>query len=204
LENALIIFIKNPGLGKAKTRLAATLGKEKALEIYLKLLEYTRVVAIETSAERHLFYSDFINNQDEWPNELFHKHIQDQSPDLGQKMYSAFMLLKSLGIKKAVIIGSDSLELTPEISNKAFELLEENDAIIGPAKDGGYYSIGFNFGQLGTNADKLLQKVFLHKTWSHNAVFLEAKEALEGLLVDYSLMPTLSDVDVEEDILKYL
>jgi glycosyltransferase A (GT-A) superfamily protein (DUF2064 family) len=178
LENALIIFIKNPGLGKAKTRLAATLGKEKALEIYLKLLEHTREIAL--------------------------KHIQDQNPDLGQKMFSAFMLLKSLGKKKVVIIGSDCLELTSAISNKAFELLEEKDTIIGPAKDGGYYSIGFNFERLGLKAENLLKQTFLNKAWSHANVCIEAKNGFDSNGISYATLPTLSDVDVAEDVLGLL
>jgi rSAM/selenodomain-associated transferase 1 len=198
LENTLIIFIKNPGLGKAKTRLAATLGKEKAFEIYLKLLSHTREVALATHAERNLFYSDFIDTEDDWNNESFIKHLQDQNTDLGKKMFSAFLLLKSLGKKKVVIIGSDCLELTADVSNSAFKLLEEKDAIIGPAKDGGYYSIGFNFEKLG---EKVLKQVFLNKKWSHSNVFLEAKNSFKANEVSYALLPTLSDVDVVEDVL---
>lgn len=41
-KNALIIFIKNPALGKVKTRLAKTVGDKKALEIYLELSRITR------------------------------------------------------------------------------------------------------------------------------------------------------------------
>jgi rSAM/selenodomain-associated transferase 1 len=197
LENALIIFIKNPGLGKAKTRLAATLGKEKALEIYLKLLEHTREIALTTKAESNLFYSDYIDNHDEWSNDHFIKHIQDQNQDLGQKMFSAFMLLKSLGKKKVVIIGSDCLELTSAISNKAFELLEEKNAIMGPAKDGGYYSIGFNFEKLG---DDVLKEIFLNKKWSHTNVCSEAKNGFNTNGISYATLPTLSDVDVAEDV----
>jgi rSAM/selenodomain-associated transferase 1 len=201
LENTLIIFIKNPRLGKVKTRLAATLGKEKALEIYHKLLLHTREVAIETNAERNLFYSDFINNEDDWYNQSFIKHLQHQNPDLGQKMFSAFTQLKALGKKKVVIIGSDCLELTSDISNSAFKLLDEKDAIIGPAKDGGYYSMGFNFEKLGHKAENILKQTFLNKKWSHPNVSLEAMSAFDAHGVSFALLPTLSDVDVEEDVL---
>lgn len=37
MDNALIIFIKNPVLGKVKTRLAATVGDVKAFEVYKEL-----------------------------------------------------------------------------------------------------------------------------------------------------------------------
>jgi len=42
----LIIFVKNPVLGKAKTRLAATVGEEAALAIYKRLLERTKSILV--------------------------------------------------------------------------------------------------------------------------------------------------------------
>jgi len=38
-KNALIIFTRNPELGKCKTRLAKTIGNEAALKIYKYLLK---------------------------------------------------------------------------------------------------------------------------------------------------------------------
>jgi rSAM/selenodomain-associated transferase 1 len=198
LENALLIFIKNPKLGKSKTRLAATIGKEKALEIYLLLLDHTRKIALASDAEKHLYYSEFMEDQDDWSNDTFIKHLQDRNPDLGQKMYTSFSELAKSGVKKALIIGSDCLELTSEIVNTAFKILDQKDAVIGPAKDGGYYSIGFNFQKIETEA--VLKKVFLGKKWSHESVLKEAKEALESFSIEHALLPTLSDVDVEADI----
>ena len=40
-KNLILIFTRNPELGKVKTRLAATIGNENALEIYIQLLEHT-------------------------------------------------------------------------------------------------------------------------------------------------------------------
>ena len=39
-KNALIVFTRNPELGKVKTRLAATIGNQSALEIYKLLRTY--------------------------------------------------------------------------------------------------------------------------------------------------------------------
>ena len=40
-KSALIIFTRNPELGKCKTRLARTVGDEDALAIYKVLLQHT-------------------------------------------------------------------------------------------------------------------------------------------------------------------
>ena len=39
-DNILMVFVKNPELGKVKTRLASTIGKGKALEVYKTLLAH--------------------------------------------------------------------------------------------------------------------------------------------------------------------
>ncbi|MBI3521458.1 MAG: glycosyltransferase, partial [Bacteroidetes bacterium] len=44
-DSLLMVFIKNPALGKVKTRLAKTVGDEKALHIYHILLDHTHKVA---------------------------------------------------------------------------------------------------------------------------------------------------------------
>jgi glycosyltransferase A (GT-A) superfamily protein (DUF2064 family) len=56
----ILVFIKNPELGKAKTRLAATVGTARALSIYRQLLAHTRQVVSEVDARRLLYYSRFV------------------------------------------------------------------------------------------------------------------------------------------------
>jgi glycosyltransferase A (GT-A) superfamily protein (DUF2064 family) len=59
-RDAIIIFMKNPQLGKVKTRLAATVGNTKALEIYQLLMQHTNAITKSlTAIEKYLFYSDF-------------------------------------------------------------------------------------------------------------------------------------------------
>ncbi|UBM60857.1 TIGR04282 family arsenosugar biosynthesis glycosyltransferase [Marinilongibacter aquaticus] len=200
LDKALLIFIKNPQLGKAKTRLAATVGDEKALEIYKHLLAHTRSVAQSVVSDRHLFYSQFVDQNDSWPSTYFQKHLQDPHPDLGTKMFAAFGYTLTKNYAKALIIGSDCLELSPEIVESAFSSLQENDLVIGPAKDGGYYSIGFNFDRIGEASSNLLKAVFLEKTWSHDKVFQEAVESIKPFGLRLKELPLLSDVDVADDV----
>ena len=74
--SALIIFVKNAEKGKVKTRLAQTLGEEKTLQIYKALLAHTREVAQKVAVDRLLFYSNFIEKEDNWSGNYFQKHIQ--------------------------------------------------------------------------------------------------------------------------------
>ena len=58
MKNALVIFTRNPELGKCKTRLAKVIGDKSALEIYKYLLQHTANVSKEVDADRFVFYSE--------------------------------------------------------------------------------------------------------------------------------------------------
>ena len=201
-SEALIIFVKNPELGKVKTRLAKTIGDEKALEVYLQLMKHTREVVSALSVDKHLFYSQTIAENDLWPSEVFTKHIQDENPDLGAKMNTAFKTLMSY--QKCLIVGSDCPQISEEIINDAYSKLENIPVVIGPALDGGYYGIGFNAELIGRDRYlTFLEDIFLNKTWSHENVLKEAEESAERFDLEIAKLPPLSDLDYEED-LQYL
>lgn len=200
--NAIIVFIKNPALGKVKTRLAATVGDERALVIYHKLMHHTMVVTKHLEANKYLFYSDFINENDIWDNDKYLKSMQNQTQDLGLKMASAFAKVFHNKHQKVLIIGSDCFELNTEIIKEAYAQLSENEVVIGPAFDGGYYLIGFNFQKIGERSEEVLESIFLNKQWSHEWVCQEAKDACLKLNLECFQLPTLTDVDEEKDYLK--
>ncbi len=190
--NALIIFIKNPEKGKVKTRLAQAIGQDAALKIYLELLKHTRQVASEVSAERYLFYSQFIDQNDIWPEALFHKKLQ-QGNDLGEKMTNAFSQTFE-DHNKVVIIGSDCATLTSDIVANAFQELDQVDFVMGPAMDGGYYLLGMR---------NFYPQVFQKIAWSTEKVGTTTLSRIKELEKTYSLLPTLSDIDHQEDWEKY-
>ena len=200
--NALIIFIKNPQLGKVKTRLAATMGNQKALEIYYFLMAHTKKITQNLDAEKYLYYSDFVDENDIWTNEIYHKLVQHESQDLGLKMAFAFRESLRENHQKVLIVGSDCLELTDDIINKGYEELLDNEVVIGPAYDGGYYLIGFNFQSIGERCEAVLKQVFLDKQWSHGNVCEEAIKVCEDLKLKLARLQTLTDVDEEKDFLK--
>ena len=68
-DKALIIFTRNPELGKCKTRLAKSIFYEEALKVYKHLLSHTAEVAKKVNAERFVFYSENIQDEDIWDKE---------------------------------------------------------------------------------------------------------------------------------------
>lgn len=190
MSEQLLIFVKNPVLGKVKTRIAKTLGNEKALHIYKILLNYTKEITAGLPFYKCVLYSDFINDHDLWEGSFYSKKLQCEG-SLGEKMKDAFQQSFNEGFDKVVIIGSDCAEITPEIISEAFHLLGDKDVVIGPATDGGYYLLGLK---------SMNELIFEGKPWSTPRLLTETIINIQKQNLSYQLLPTLSDVDEEKDL----
>lgn len=186
----LLIFVKHPEPGKVKTRLAASIGHVKAVEIYQELLSYTLKITQPLPVSKVVYYGNTIPSQDLWSEAGLTRKLQE-GEDLGVRMEEAFSWGFSHGFQRIVIIGSDCAKLTTEILGKAFTTLSSQQAVIGPAEDGGYYLLGMN---------TLVSGIFSDKHWSTDTVFAATIRDLELADATYSLLPTLSDIDTLEDI----
>ena len=171
---AVIVFVKNPVLGKVKTRLAKSIGEEAALKVYKYLLHFTKDLMGTAKVDKLFLYH--------------HEEIIDIN-----KWYilNAFNYVFSKGFKSIVVLGSDCLEITSDILNKSFLELEICNSVIGPAKDGGYYLLGLN---------NMIPEIFKDMPWSKSNLLLETVKKLELKEINYKLLPILSDVDYLEDI----
>ncbi len=187
---ALIIFVRNPVLGKVKTRLAETLGAENAFKIYQKLLQYTHDITKDVAVDKYVFYADYINNDDLWENEIYYKEMQTGF-DLGERMKNAFEFLFDKGYKEITIIGSDCYELTAGILEIAFDQLKDVDIVIGPSKDGGYYLLGMNI---------FIPQLFEKKYWSSRTVLSETINEINSHNYSLHQLQALNDVDEEKDV----
>lgn len=177
-------------LGKVKSRLAVTVGKQRALDIYNTLLTHTLNISKNLPAEKFIFYEDYINQDDLWDNEIYNKNLQ-QGTDLGQRMKNAFEDLFNKGYKKVLIIGSDCYELTETIINSAFDLLSVKDVVIGQASDGGYYLLGMK---------TFIPQLFKNKSWSSGSVYNDTVKQINELGYSFTSLIVLNDVDEESDI----
>ena len=187
-KNLLIIFTRNPILGKVKTRLAKTVGDKTALDIYTFLLKKTKEITLDSPCDKVVYYSEKLIKNDIWNCNSFRKEVQS-GEDLGAKMKNSFYDAFENNYRKVVLIGSDIYDLESYHINEAFKKLETNDVVMGPALDGGYYLIGLK---------KMHPKIFDNKKWGSSTVRKDTLKNLEK--VDVHLLPVLNDVDVIEDI----
>lgn len=190
MKTALIIFVRNPVLGKVKTRLAASIGMDAALRIYQKLLSHTFCITDPLPVHKFIFYTGGLIENDMWSRDGFYKFKQTEG-DLGNRMQQAFENVFTIGYERVVIIGSDCYDLTSVIINNAFDILNQNDLVLGPAHDGGYYLLGMKSSH---------PPLFQNKPWSTSFLFQETVRAIEALQLSYGLLPLLNDMDDVKDV----
>lgn len=189
-KELLIIFTKNPEIGKVKTRLAQSVGEDKALSVYQKLLWHTHESVTDLTMDKCIAYSDYINQQDIWEHDKFNKCLQSGS-DLGSRMHNVFVDNFRNSYDRICLIGSDIFELTPSIIEQAFRDLHNHDLVIGPATDGGYYLIGMNYP---------LPELFANIPWGTGQVLDKTLYQAGKQSMRIAQLPTLNDIDTIEDI----
>lgn len=182
-------MLRNPVRGKVKTRIAQEAGDDKALDIYLHLLERTKNITAGLHADKFIFYSDVVERNDIFPDAQYKKYVQC-SGDLGTRMEYAFSIPFKNEYKQVVMIGADCYDLETQHIEQAFTSLAENDFVIGPAADGGYYLIGMK---------KWNRWIFHEKSWSTSSLFEETKQSIQSANGKLFLLPVLSDIDTAED-----
>ena len=189
-QKALLIFTRNPELGKVKTRLATTIGDAAALEVYHKLLEHTVDITQTLKVDKFIFYSEQIQENDHWDTTIYYKELQ-KGTNLGERMHHAFELLFKKGYRQIIIVGSDIFELTTKNIQEAFTGLDTANFVVGPALDGGYYLLGMN---------TLNKSLFEHKKWGTSTVL---KATLKNLAHEkVALLATKNDIDTYDDLKK--
>ena len=187
-NNLIIVFIRNPELGKVKTRLAKTVGESSALRIYTFLLEHTEKIIRNIIVDKAVYYSVKIRKDDIWDDDIYLKHEQE-GEDLGERMHHAFQNAFNKNYEKVVIVGSDLYDLKEKHIQEAFQKLNTRDIVIGPAQDGGYYLLGMK---------TLHSEVFKNKKWGTSSVFKDTLKDLHKSKVHQ--LEGLNDIDTYEDM----
>ncbi|PHR26154.1 MAG: glycosyltransferase [Fluviicola sp.] len=188
-KRLLLVFVKNAVLGTAKTRLAKTIGNDAAFDVYKHLMHITEQATIDLkNCDVHIYFSSE-KDPTRWTN--YTQYVQ-QGNDLGERMSDAFRRSFELGYAHIVGVGSDLPDLTSEIIDKGLAELNSNDAVFGPAEDGGYYLIGMR---------SMLECIFEDKPWSTEGLLDVTLKELKSKGHSVGIIETLNDVDTEDDLM---
>ena len=193
-DDCLIIFVKWPEKGMVKTRLSVALGDDVAMELYKSFVEDIIATIVQSGFRPLIAY---------YPEDAGEKIAtwlgadNDYTPqigaNLGAKMSNAFRQVFEREVSRAVLIGSDFPDLPAEIISEAFSALKIKHAVIGPAKDGGYYLIGFRL-------DTFSSAVFDGIPWSTAEVFERTMSIFTREGLDIHQLPIWRDIDRPEDL----
>jgi len=197
----LIVFARLPQSGRVKTRLAATIGSDRALRVYRSLLAATLRLAIRSPIERREWRFDAAPGVLPASNAALLRRLANrgwliapqQGRDLGERMSQALASALTDG-DSVVLIGADCPVLDAGDIRAAFDALTSTDAVFAPAEDGGYVLVGVS---------RALPALFEAMPWGTDQVMTCSLERLESLGASVALLRTVWDVDDQTDLVRY-
>jgi len=190
----LIVFGRYPVPGRTKTRLIPGLGPAGAADFQRwlteKTLDKTDAFASGRGTNVELCFEGGSTQQmRRWLGPDL--SLSRQAPgDLGTRMYAAFFAAFQRGFRRAVLIGTDIPELRSDHLRQAFDALSENDLVIGPSRDGGYWLIGLN------RPAHLFEGI----KWGTRAVLGQTLALANGQGLRVKELDYLTDIDTEKEL----
>jgi uncharacterized protein len=192
-----MVFLRYPEPGKVKSRLAADIGQQQATDLYARLVRRSLGIAGDLKRARGdlevlLFFHPPEREkavQQSYPGPW--QFVPQTGCDLGERMAHAFCYAQCRGWQHAVLIGTDIADLRISDLDEAFQALEEGQAVLGPAADGGYYLIGLN---------RPCGAVFQSQAWGSESVFERTRATLGTRGFSVKILKQRTDVDRQEDL----
>ena len=196
-KTALVVFARHPR-GRVKTRLAPLLAPAAARGLHVACLESTLRLAdsLPRDIARFLYLTPTERPRRSHALNLprrFRLRTQ-RGRDLGARLRAALGALIAAGYRRVVFIGSDSPTLPAPRLRRAFAALQRADAVLGPARDGGYYLIGLRAKRNPSTA------VFRGIDWGTSRAFRQQRARLRALGLESKVLSLWYDVDVPADL----
>lgn len=188
-EHCLIMMVKFPEQGQVKTRLAAEVGDGHAAELYRRfVLDLLQTMPSQEWSFRLALHPWERNVEMAAVIGKGFIQVPQRGNDLGERMGNVFADHFTKGFGEIVMIGSDAPDLPQEFVSEAFEALADQDAVIGPACDGGYYLVGFR-------RENFSSGIFDGLPWSTSELFPQQLKRFRDLGLQVYILPPWQDID---------
>jgi uncharacterized protein len=186
IQPRLVLFARYPAPGQAKTRLIPALGADGAAAVHRALTERT-LACLAAAGEVELRFTGA-------DSAAFAAWLGDVALVAQIEGGLTERLIAALDPPPVIFFGADTPDLTADIVEAAVRALETHDGVIGPAEDGGYYSIG-----LAAPHPALFERI----DWSTERVFAQTMAKAKALGLDFAVLPRLADCDRPEDLARW-
>jgi rSAM/selenodomain-associated transferase 1 len=187
----VLLFARAPRAGQVKTRLAADIGSQAALEVYREIgARVVRQIAPQSTITVWYEPQDAADEMRAWLGDLRFRAQPDG--DLGARLAGAFEAhFAACPGLPAMAIGADVPGVDAGVIADARAALDNSDVVIGPARDGGYYLIGLA---------RPLPGLFQDIPWGTGEVFGATLAACRAHGVEPAILPERIDVDRVHDL----
>ena len=194
------------GFGRCKTRLSQDIGKSNSAKVQNIMTNHTISVAKSLQKNKLFDISLAISGLGEkncrrWSKELGIKKFNLQGKGcLGEKMKRQIIINKKFctqnKIKNIIFIGTDLPDLCHLDLLNTIRELKQNDLILGPSEDGGYWLIGLS--------EKILSKhlnlPFINIGWGKENVLQNTIDNFASTKLRYKFLHKKIDIDTINDI----
>lgn len=191
---AILIFARAPCSGRVKTRLIPAIGEEAATRLYNQLLfRVVEWIHHQTPYDLQLWVTpDRLHPVWRQLAERYELCVNlQQGRDLGGRMGLAARQAL-VHHRHIVLLGVDCPALNPGHLHQTFEWLTSGeDAVLGPAEDGGYVLLGLN---------RYHVRLFEGHDWGSGEVAASTRKALTDLGWRWRELPELWDLDRPQDL----
>ena len=194
------------GFGRCKTRLAKDIGKINSVKVQSAMTHHTIAVAKSLQKIKLIDISIAISglgwkNCRRWSKELGIKKFNLQGKGcLGEKMKRQIIINKKFctqnKIKNIIFIGTDLPDLCHLDLINAIRQLKQNDLILGPSNDGGYWLIGLSEKIISNH----LHLPFINIRWSKENVLQKTIDNFDSTKLKYKFLDKKIDIDTISDI----
>ncbi|TVQ01266.1 MAG: glycosyltransferase [Planctomycetaceae bacterium] len=212
----LVLMAKHWRPGLVKTRLAATIGNERAAALHRCFTTHL-CHRLAGCGDRRIvaFAPDDCYDAFRQPIDPAWELIPQGSGDLGERMWRVCRAILAADSPTRppppdplrvdlVLIGADLPTLDPTTIGQAFSSLERHDLVLGPAEDGGYYLLGMTPSRLRQKTESpsnlACEQLFEGIPWGTPKVFQATLRVAEQLGLHTARLSRREDIDEWSDL----
>ncbi len=121
--------------------------------------------------------------------------ITQEGSTFDERFKNTLSTVFSKSYDEVLIVGSDCLDISPELIVQSFRCFDKNDFVVGPSVDGGFYLLGVK------NND---EKIYDNIHWYSGSVLKQLLFNIKNSGYSYSLLPQLNDIDSKNDLIEWV